>query len=91
MAYAKSLAIIEAIQATKNRQALDDLTQAAIRCARIRTNWSLWSEAERAPSLHSRVAAHNALIESCDILSRTMHQTGENNSWRGEPGQESHW
>ena len=29
-----------------------------------------------------RIAAHEALIDACDILSRAMGRSGEDNSWR---------
>lgn len=33
-----------------------------------------------------RTIAHNAFISSCDILSRNMIQSGEDNRWRSQIG-----
>jgi len=88
MTFEKAQSIFEAIQETTSRQLLDDLVHSAIRYARVRTDWNLQSENERASSLLSRATAHNALIDSCNILSRAMNDAGEDNSWRGELGQD---
>lgn len=65
---------------------LHGLVEAAIRYARIRVDWSMVDRAERFSIESSRTAAHEVLIDACNILSRAMLRAGENNEWRAALG-----
>lgn len=65
---------------------VEQLVTAAIRYARIRTDWALFDTAEREANDTSRTAAHNAVIDACNSLSQTMHQYGSDVTWRTELG-----
>lgn len=68
---------------TKNLIGLKkDLIKAAIRYARIRTDWKLMTIDERKETDTTRTFAHNAFIDSCNILSRNMLKASEDISWR---------
>jgi hypothetical protein len=54
----------------------------AVRYARLRTDWQLADIDERQAMDRHRTAAHDALIDACNILSRNMAKTGEDASWR---------
>jgi hypothetical protein len=64
-----------------------DLVEAAIRYAALRVQW-LQTEGEvRADVDVRRTRAHNAFIDQCNILARTMAARGEDISWRETLGQ----
>jgi hypothetical protein len=65
---------------------VEDLEQAAVRYARMRVDWLLASRDERRTMDGERTRAHDAFIDCCDILSRNMHETGEDNGWRARIG-----
>lgn len=58
----------------------------AVRYARIRTDWHLAVPDERRVLDSARTAAHNALIDAANILSRAMLKAGEDATWRGMLG-----
>ncbi len=62
------------------------VANAAVRYARIRTDWRLSDPDSRLEMNASRTAAHNALIDACNILSRNMAQHGESIAWRKRLG-----
>lgn len=62
--------------------------EAAIRYAEIRVAWWVAAPDERRNMDASRTAAHDAFIDSCNILSRAMAAAGEPNGWRAEIGVE---
>lgn len=62
--------------------------RAAVRYAEIRGAWGVATLDERAALDAARTAAHNAFIDTCNILSRAMAAVGEPNAWRGEIGTE---
>ncbi len=66
----------------------DDMILRAIRYARLRTDWALSDLSERKEMDGVRTAAHNALIDSCNILSRTMVRHEKSIQWRKELGEE---
>ena len=88
MEYSTALSIYKQISDTKQIEILNNLVSSAVEYARIRTDWYL-SEKERRIELNERrTAAHNTLIDSCNILSREMAKNGENISWRDTLGEE---
>ena len=58
----------------------------AVRYSRFRVDWLLSYHDGRMEMDEERTAAQNAFISACDILSRNMHQTGENNHWHTQIG-----
>lgn len=63
-----------------------DLYLKALDYARIRADWMVSSREERIAMDQRRRIAHTAFIDACNILSRTMGNEGEDNSWRAELG-----
>lgn len=59
---------------------------AAVRYARIRTDWRLASPDDRREVGRKRTEVHDALIDACNILSRSMKEADEDNSWRAALG-----
>ena len=61
---------------------LQDVIEAAVRYARLRVDWVLLDREGRAALDPTRTAAHNTLIDACNILSRGMLRAGEDATWR---------
>lgn len=74
--------IFDTIQNTKWANLKDDLIKKAIRYAHIRAEWQFISLEEKNENEADRTAAHNAFIDSCNILSRNMAKSGEDINWR---------
>jgi hypothetical protein len=66
----------------------NDLITRAVRYARVRTDWQLADCDRRQEIDGSRTAAHNVLIDACNILSRAMSERGKDISWRAQLGQD---
>lgn len=54
--------------------------------AQMRVAWQLATPEERVSLNERRTASHNAFIEACDMMSRSMREEGEDVSWRDELG-----
>lgn len=80
--------IFDQITASSLDELRADLFTAAIKYARFRADWYSMPREERLQIDRSRSLAHNAFISTCDILSRNMHKNGEDNTWRGDLGEE---
>jgi hypothetical protein len=78
--------VYEAIVNTKLEQLKTDLFSAAVRYARIRVDWQFTTPEKRKEMEQTRGSAHNALIDACNILSRNMLKSGEDNAWRSALG-----
>ena len=78
----KAIAIYEKMNTRELTKLKEGLITAAIRYARIRTDWKLMRLEERKEKDSERTFAHNAFIDSCNILSRNMLKAGEDISWR---------
>ncbi len=74
--------IYNSIRITSNLMLKEDLIKAAIVYARIRTDWELEGKKGRKEMDVSRTIAHDALIDSCNVLSRSMKMSGEDITWR---------
>ena len=85
MNHEAAIRILESIK-TGEREFKRDLILSAVRYARLRTDWQLQTPAERRAMDSTRTAAHNALIDAANILSRAMVRAGEDTKWRGELG-----
>ena len=77
--------IFESIK-TAETELKQDLIRCALRYARLRTDWRLANPDERRLMETARTAAHNALIDSANILSRAMVKIGEDATWRRKLG-----
>lgn len=74
--------VYEQIESTTSLLPMRELLIIATRYARMRTDWQLAKQDERREMARHRTAAHNALIDACNILSRHMRENGQDNSWR---------
>lgn len=82
MTFEQSQCILRAILASRLEDEREDLLSSAIRYARIRTDWQVCSVEERRALDDERSRAHSVLIDSCNILSRSMASSGEDIAWR---------
>jgi hypothetical protein len=73
---------------TSCREALDDLLHVSIRYSRLRTDWALLDREGRRALDSARSSAHEVLLDACNILSRAMVRSGEDNQWRSDLGTE---
>jgi hypothetical protein len=64
----------------------EDMYIAAVRHARLRTEWDLAPGSERGQMDATRTRAHDILIDAYSILSRAMARAGEDNEWRRSLG-----
>ena len=71
---------------SKNQPLVQSMVKNAVRYARLRVDWLLSDQEGRLEMEGERTAAHNAFISTCDILSRNMNQSGEDNHWRTQIG-----
>ena len=80
-----AIALLESIK-TNEAQLKEELILCAVRYARLRTDWFLAAQEARREMDAGRSAAHNALIDSTNVLSRAMLKTGEETAWRRKLG-----
>ena len=76
------------VRQSKHEDQVLKLYKSAIRYANLRSEYVLLSIDEKAEMELSRSSAHNSFIDQCNILSRLMAQSDEDNSWRGSLGQD---
>ena len=88
MEYSTALNIYKQISESGQKEVLNDLVLSAVEYARIRTDWYLSDKEKRIEMNDSRRAAHNVLIDNCNILSRAMAKASENISWYEMLGEE---
>ena len=88
MDFNKAQAILKQMEATQLIELKSSLINYAIRYSRLRTDWLMADLKTRKDMEEIRVRAHNALIDSCNILSRNMVKLGEDNFWREQLGEE---
>lgn len=74
------------IKSSKHQGLSDSLLKSAVRYARIRVDWLLSDNEQRADMEVERTSAHNAFISQCDILARNMANSDEDATWRKEIG-----
>lgn len=70
------------MSATREARLLRELIIYAIRYAQIRANYWLATPDMRLAMSPDRSRAHDALIDACNILSRSQAKLKEDNSWR---------
>ena len=76
------------IEKTQHIDLKKQFLRAAVRYARIRTDWCLVTRDERLNQDQARRFAHNDLVDSSNILSRAMANSDEDTSWRRDLGDE---
>lgn len=74
--------VYDALEVSAYSELRAALYAAAVRYARIRTEWHLAPVETKKEIDQTRALAHNALIDACNILSRNMMRAGENIEWR---------
>jgi len=82
MDYRTANEIYKLIESSRSIGLKKDLLKAAVKYARIRTDWSLSDLDDKTIRDNQRKVSHDAVIDSCNILSRNQAQIGEDNSWR---------
>jgi hypothetical protein len=86
MDYNLSLKIFNVIETSSLQKLKHDLYESAVSYTNIRVEW-LFADLEKKNTLdQQRTSSHNVFIDCCNILSRNMSKLGEDNSWRGELG-----
>ena len=80
--------IYQGIEAANDTDLKCQLYRRAMNYALIRAEWYFLTQSERLENDPKRSAAHNAFIDACNILSRAMYRTKEDNSWRAKLGED---
>lgn len=62
------------------------LFRKAVEYARIRAEWQISPLEERVAMNANRTASHDAFIEACDAMGRSMDKEKEDSSWREDLG-----
>ena len=78
--------IFEILVASRHKSLVNKLIRSAIRYSRLRVDWYLSDQQARMELEMERSIAHNAFISACDILSRNMRESIEDNKWRAKIG-----
>lgn len=71
---------------SSHQSLVKSMIKSAVRYSRLRVDWLLSDQEGRMELEEERTIAHSAFISSCDILSRNMNQSGEDNHWRSQIG-----
>lgn len=66
----------------------EDFVDSAVRYARKRVDWQLAGIQERMEIERSRRLAHDAFIDSCNVLARCMKKNGLSSEWRDQLGED---
>lgn len=82
MTLANAHQIFDRMDKTGLKKLKNELIEAAIIYARIRTDWYFMEDDERRANDETRTRAHNTFIDCCNILSREMIKAGEDAKWR---------
>ncbi len=81
--------VVESVAGSDDLRVLQrELVLLAVRYARHRTDWRLGDLETRRAMDGNRRAAHNALIDACNILSRACAKAGRPNEWRRQLGED---
>ncbi len=81
MNYDEAVSVYEAMKAGDDHLRVQVL-RTAIRYTNMRVEWFLMTTAERLAVDRQRTAAHDAVIDAVNILSRSMAKAGLDNEWR---------
>jgi len=84
--YEASAVLYRSIKATGHVELRRGLEMAAVAYAHRRAQWALATTEDRCEMDAARTAAHNVLIDSCNVLARAMARSGEDQSWRVDLG-----
>ena len=81
--------ILEEIKINDEAEELyDELVKCAVRYAKFRSEWFLWSKEEKMNNDSSRSACHNSLIVKFNMLARYLKMQGKEAAWRDRLGYE---
>lgn len=86
MDYREAEDLFRRLGETSQAELWSELLRYARDYAQVRAEWFSMDHEERRLRDASRTAAHNAFIDSCNILSRAMAKAGESNAWRADLG-----
>jgi hypothetical protein len=86
MTLEETRSIQQTIALSRWSELADELTAAAVRYARLRVDWQLADGDARRAMDEERTRAHDAFIDSCGILARSMETAGEDASWHRRIG-----
>lgn len=86
MSYEQAKKIFKQINQTKLFSLKCDLINYAVEYSRIRVEWYLADDEDKAALEDTRSRKHNAFIDVCNILSREMLKHNEDASWRIDLG-----
>ena len=78
--------IYQHLLGSSHQSLVKSMIKSAVRYSRLRVDWLLSDQEGRIELEEERTIAHNAFISACDILSRNMNQSGEDNHWRSQIG-----
>ena len=81
MNYDTTVQVFEALKSGDEDLRLQ-LFNTALQYSNMRVKWLFMTSTERLEVDRQRTAAHNAFIDAVNILSRSMGQAGQDNSWR---------
>lgn len=81
MAYEIAVRVYEEMKCGDDQLRLQ-VCRAAIKYVNIRAEWRLMTVPERVAADKNRTAAHNAFIDTVNVLSRSMASSGKDNEWR---------
>ena len=85
MNHEAAIRTLESIE-TREGELKHDLILCAVRYAWLPADWRLTTPEARRAMDSGRTAAHNALVDAANILSRAMVKAGEDVTWRRELG-----
>lgn len=74
--------ILDKLDSSQHKKLVFNLIKNAVRYAHLRVDWYLADLTNRFEIDVERTRAHNAFIDSCNILSRNMQLSNEDISWR---------
>lgn len=86
MTYETAIEIWQGLEGTSLTELRNDVVTAAVRYARLRTDWRLAGPEARAEMDRRRTAAHERLIDAVNILARNMQCAAEPVDWRAALG-----
>jgi hypothetical protein len=86
MNYAIAEDVFEQVESSSLESLRESVIAAAARYAAMRSKWHLETGEGRRAMDAERTRAHDAFIDSCNILSRNQAKNGEDNSWRSTLG-----
>lgn len=88
MNLSEAIQIYETLSTSRYELLFKTMLKKAVRYSRLRVDWYLSGLEEKIEIDKERTLAHNAFIDSCNILSRNMGLAGEDVQWRHKIGED---